>query len=140
MDSVDQRKFPRIRHITSRHIVTIDPLQTPKKNIVLTKNLSACGIRFTTNEPIPSSTYFLICLNAPMLTDLNQNKQNLLQCGDFYLSCVIWSQPIKSNLYDVGARFVEKRPVNSHELETFTELVNINMLDQLHHTPGSAVS
>lgn len=131
MNDSDNRRFPRIAHVTSRQIVRIDESQNPKKNFVLTENLSGCGIKFTTNEKIKDDTHFLIYLNDMLVKDLNQNGKNLLKSGDYYLCKVVWAKEIRPKIFEIGAAFLEKKTCDSDQIETFTELVNISMLDSL---------
>lgn len=131
MKPPDKRRFPRIAHVASSQIVRLDAFQNPVTNLVLTKNLSPCGIRFTTYQKIASPCTFLLYLNDILIKDLNQNSQGLLKSGDHFLCQVIWSKRLSETSYEVGATFLEKKKCSAAQIETFTELVNISMLDLL---------
>lgn len=131
MNHEENRRFPRIPHVTSRQIVRLDSSQNPQRNIIFTKNLSACGIKFSTNENLNTASYFLIYLNDIVLKELHQNGENLLKSGNFFLAQVVWSRQVEKFHYEIGASFLEKQTCQSQEFETFTELVNVSMLDSL---------
>lgn len=131
MGTAENRRFPRIDHVSPRQIVRVDDSENPQKNFVITENLSGSGIKFTTNSALKSSSYFLVYLNDALLSDIGQNSENLLKSGDYYLCKVVWSNEIRSNAYEVGAAFLEKKSCQSQDIDTFTELVNITMLDLL---------
>ncbi len=130
-DNKDNRRYPRIDHITSRQITRLDESQTPQRNYILTQNMSACGIKFTTNEKLEPATHFLIYLNDQMLQSMNNDSQNWFKLGDYYLSKVIWTQEIRPGFYEVGAGFLEKNSCSEGDIDTFTELVNLDMLQSL---------
>lgn len=129
--NTENRRFPRIHHVSSRQIIRVDDTQTPQQNIVLTENLSSCGIKFTTNSKIESPSYFLIYLNDLLLRDIKINSANLLKSGDYYLARVVWCQKVRGPFHKIGAAFLERQNCQEQEIETFTELVNISMLDLL---------
>lgn len=131
MNPADKRRFPRIHHVSSRQIIRIDDSQTPQQNIVLTENLSGCGIKFTTNSKIESTSYFLIYLNDLLLKDVEINSANLLKSGDYYLARVVWCKNLRGLYREIGANFLEKKNCESQDIDTLTELVNISMLDLL---------
>lgn len=137
MSDADKRKFPRIDHVTSRQIIRLDDGQNPQKNIILTENVSGCGLKFTTNEELKPGSLFLIYLNDLLLQDIDKNKNEMIRSGDYYLCQVVWRNSIKSNFYEVGSCFFEKELALSKEMDTFTELVNISMLDSLPLTTPS---
>lgn len=136
MTQKENRRYPRISHVTSRQIVRLDNSQTPQKNIILTQDLSACGIKFTTNEKLAPASYFLIYLNNLVLNEINKNHQSFLKSGDYFLAKVVWSKLLEDQSYEIGAAFLEKNSCKAREIDTFTELVNISMLDLLPEMPA----
>ncbi|OVE81842.1 hypothetical protein BVY03_02570 [bacterium K02(2017)] len=131
MSNAENRRFPRLDHVSSRQIIRLDQTQTPHRNIVLTQNLSACGIRFTTHDNLEKNTYFLIYLNEQNLESIHNSNQNFLRSGDYLLAKVVWNKTNPDKTFKIGAAFLEKEKAKSNEIETFTELVNISMLDLL---------
>ncbi|MBF0107465.1 MAG: hypothetical protein HQM16_19325 [Deltaproteobacteria bacterium] len=133
----ENRRYPRISHVTSRQIVRLDGSQTPQKNIILTQNLSACGIKFTTNEFITPASHFLIYLNNVVVNDVIKDTRTFLKSGDYFLAKVAWCKELKRDYYEIGASFLEKNSCKARDIDTFTELVNISMLDLLPETDFS---
>lgn len=131
MGTPDNRKFPRISHVESRQIIRLDDSQTPKKNLILTENLSASGMKFSTNQHLENGTLFLIYLNDILIDDMAINKNNLLKSGDYYLCQVVRCKALPQNCYEIGAAFFDRQSARSSDMETFTELVNISMLESL---------
>ncbi len=131
MNDADKRRFPRIHHVSSRELIHIDDAQTPEKHVVLTENLSACGIKFTTNAPLVMDAAFLIYLNDVLVADMDMNAKNLLKSGDYYLARVVWAKQMQNDFTEIGAAFLEKKNCASEDIDTFTELVNVSMLDLL---------
>jgi len=129
--SKDNRRYPRIDHVTSQQIIRLDEAQTPHKNYIITKNMSACGIRFTTHEELTSCAHFMIYLNDHLVKSITANTKNWFRLGCYYLARVAWTRELKTGLYEVGASFLERESCNHEQLETFTELVNLDMLDML---------
>lgn len=127
----DKRRFPRHNRVGTHKIVRLDPTQTPRKNLVVTKNLSACGAKFSTVENLTLASYLLLCLDDPLIRELNEKNRQWLRTGNSYLSQVIWTTKTDSENYEVGVRFLEKHECDAQILDTFTELSNINMLDIL---------
>lgn len=140
MATPENRRFPRIPHATSRQIVHLDQ-NGPRKNFILTENLSASGIKFTTHNPLEEGQLFLIYLNDQLMKEIRslyEKKQNWIKAGDYYLAKVVWAQDIKKEpgVFDIGATFVQKDNCRSNEIETLTDLMNISMMDNLHKEPA----
>lgn len=131
MSGKENRRFPRISHVESRQIIRLDESQTPQKNLILTENLSASGLKFTSNQNLTSGTLFLIYLNDVLIHDMHLNKNNLIKSGDYYLCKVVRTRTLKDGLYEIGSAFFDRKAAHSEDMETFTELVNISMLDSL---------
>lgn len=136
MSSSENRKYPRIPHVSSRQIIHLDPLQTPHRNLILTENLSASGIKFTTNCRLDSPQYFLIYLNDQLMHEINslyRDRARWVKAGDYYLTKVVWAKEIKETegLFEIGAAFIEKEGCRAEDLATFTELMNVSMLEKL---------
>lgn len=135
MVAPENRRFPRIPHVTSRQIVHLDQ-SGPKKNFILTENLSASGIKFTTHNILEEGQYFLIYLNDQLMKEIRslyEKKQSWVKAGDYYLAKVIWISKIRKdeNVFEIGAAFVKKDNCRSDEIETLTDLMNISMMDNL---------
>lgn len=111
----------------------MDANQNPKKNLILTENYSASGVRFTTNEELDSSQFLLIYLNDQLMREINSDKAQWVRSGDYYLTRVVWSKPSKedSGNWDVGVEFIERATCRPEDLETFTELMNVRMLEKV---------
>ena len=93
--------------------------------------MSACGIKFTTNQFLKPDSYFLIYLNDQLLDHISHESQSWFNLGDYFLSKVIWIQELDTHHFEVGAGFLERKECGKQDLETFTELVNLEMLDSL---------
>src|SRR3989338_3368681 len=107
MMTSDNRRFPRIPHVSSRQIVHIDDAQNPHKNLILTENLSASGIKFTTNSRLELGQFFLIYLNDLLMRDINSlygHKKSWLKAGDYYLTKVVWAKEVDVSepVYEIG--------------------------------------
>ena len=128
----DKRRYPRVSNVFTQQIFRLDPAQNPVKNLVLTENLSACGIKFVSQENMAPATYFLIYLNDAVLTAIQQNGSHWVRSGDQYLAKVIWSK--KQNQtpsFEIGACFLEKSTGDVDEIQTLTELINLSTLENL---------
>ena len=135
MVASENRRFPRIPHVISRQIVHLDQ-SGPKKNLILTENLSASGIKFTTQNQLLQGQYFLIYLNDQLMKEIRslyERKQSWVKAGDYYLAKVVWIQDVNKgeSVFEVGAAFVKKDTCRTEEIETLTELMNISMMDHL---------
>ena len=135
MVASENRRFPRIPHVISRQIVHLDQ-NGPKKNLILTENLSASGIKFTTQNQLLQGQYFLIYLNDQLMKEIRslyERKQSWVKAGDYYLAKVVWIQDVNKGegVFEVGAAFVKKDTCRTEEIETLTELMNISMMDHL---------
>lgn len=133
---VENRKFPRIPHVTSRQILSFDGGNNTKENLVLTQNLSASGIKFTTNGVLESEQCFLICLNDHLMQQIRtlfEEHEDFLRAGDYYLTKVVWVNEVKKNqgIYEVGASFLRKTECGPKDVDTLTELMNAQMLKEL---------
>jgi hypothetical protein len=136
MSSAENRRFPRIPHVTSRQIIHVDMLQNPQRTLILTENLSASGIKFTTNCKLSVSQFFLLYLNDQLMREIHdvyQDKKRWLKAGDYYLTKVVWVKEIdkEAGIFEIGASFLEKECCREEDLATFTELMNINILEKL---------
>lgn len=140
MTTAEKRRYPRIHHVSSREMIHLDQNQNPKKNLILTENFSASGVRFTTNEPLKPAQFLLIYLNDQLMREINQNNAVWVRSGDYYLTRVVWVRPAKTQEknFDVGVEFIEKNKCDAKDLEIFTELMNIRMLDHVTLTEQTA--
>lgn len=140
MSTAEKRRYPRIHHVSSREMIHLDQNQNPKRNLILTENFSASGVRFTTNESLNPTQFLLIYLNDQLMREINQNNATWVKSGDYYLTRVVWVRPARSheNSFDVGVEFIEKQKCNLQDLETFTELMNIRMLDNVSTSDSAA--
>ena len=131
----DKRRYPRVNNVFPRQVFRLDPAQNPVKNLVLTENLSACGIKFVSQESMTPATYFLIYLNDAVLAEIKQSGANWIRSGDQYLAKVIWSKAQEqSQAFEVGACFLEKSGGDVSEIQTLTELINLSTLESLPET------
>lgn len=136
MSQSENRRFPRIDHVSSKQIIHVDSLQNPQKNLILTENLSASGIKFTTNTSLQVGLFFLIYLNDQLMHEIRkkfQDQTHWIRAGDYYLTKVVRLKTLdeKENMFEVGAAFIEKDGCCMEDLEIFTELMNISMLHKL---------
>lgn len=136
MTSRDNRRFPRIPHVTSRQIIHLDDGQNPRRHLILTENLSASGIKFTTNNLVHPAQYFLIYLNDAVMHELralDRASARWVRAGDHYLTRVVWvlEIPATPGIFDVGAAFIERESLREDMLATFTELLNLSVLEKL---------
>jgi len=136
MSNKDNRRYPRIHHVSSREMIHLDQEQNPKRHLVLTQNFSASGVRFATNENLQLGQFLLIYLNDQLIRDINKNHSQWLQSGDYYLTRTVWVRPSENSpqTFDVGVEFIEKQKCNPQDLETFTELMNVRMLEHVAST------
>lgn len=135
MSGPENRRFPRIPHVISRQIVHLDQ-SGARKNYILTENLSASGIKFTTNHNLEQGQLFLIYLNDQLMKEIRslyEKKQNWVKAGDYYLAKVVWANDAKKEqaVFEVGAAFVQRDSCKSDEIQTLTELMNVSMMDSL---------
>lgn len=131
----DKRRYPRISNVSAQQIFRLDLAQNPVKNLVLTENLSACGIKFVSQEVLPPATYFLIYLNDAVLAEIKQSGTHWIRSGDQYLAKVIWSkQQGDATSFEIGACFLEKSTGDVDEIQTLTELINLSTLENLPET------
>ena len=134
MGSSDNRRFPRLPHVGSKQIVHVDAGQNAQNNFILTENLSASGIKFTTNSVLKDAQFFLIYLNDQLMRDLSglyEHKKTWVSAGEYYLAKVVWAKEIDTGIFEIGASFVEKSGCREEELATLTELMNITALEKL---------
>lgn len=141
MTTLDNRRFPRIPHVSPRQIVHVDGGQNPHKNLILTENLSASGIKFTANSKLAVGQYFLIFLNGELMRDVDSlyaHKKAWIKSGDYYLTRVVWAKELDDtdSLFEIGAAFIEKDVAREEDLATFTELLNVNALERLPQRPS----
>lgn len=136
MNTQENRQFPRIPHMSSRHIVHFDAKKAVKKDIILTENLSASGIKFTTNCDLKKGHYFLIDLHDQLMQEFQSlfaDKHSWIKSGDYYLMQVVWSQEIEKNqdVFEIGAAFVQKDQCKMAEIETLTKLMSAQVIEEL---------
>lgn len=131
----DKRRYPRVHNVSAQQIFRLDPAQNPVKNLVLTENLSACGIKFVSQEVLSPATYFLIYLNDAVLAEIKQKSTHWIRSGEQYLAKVIWSKKQgDAASFEVGACFLEKSTGDVDEIQTLTELINLSTLENLPET------
>lgn len=133
MTTIENRRYPRIHHVSSREIVHLDQEQNPKRHVILTENFSASGVRFTTNEKLTPSQFLLIYFNDQLMREINHNQSQWLRSGDYYLTRVVWvkTSSFDTQTFEVGVEFIEKQACGVEDLETFTELMNVTMLESV---------
>ncbi len=133
MSSAENRRYPRIHHVSSREIVHLDHDQNPKRHLILTENFSASGVRFSTGEALQPRQHLLIYLNDQLVRDINKDHSEWIRSGDYYLTRVVWVQPDPASpqTFEVGVEFIEKKSCASVDLEIFTELLNVRMLEKV---------
>ena len=135
----DKRRFPRVHNVSTRQIFRLDSSQNPVKNLILTENLSACGMKFVSQENLTNTTYFLIYLNDAILADIKQNPAQLVRSGHQYLAKVVWSKPQSDGQsFEIGACFMEKSAGDVSKIQTLTELINLSTLENLPEPLRSA--
>lgn len=131
----DKRRYPRVNNVSAQQIFRLDSAQNPIKNLVLTENLSACGMKFVSQVSLPPATYFLIYLNDAVLNEIKENGSHWIRSGDQYLAKVIWSKKQNdATSFEVGACFLEKSTGDVDEIQTLTELINLSTLENLPET------
>ncbi len=128
--SLEQRRFPRIDRITPEQILRLSSDQSPKQNIILTRNVSASGVCFTTGENLVPGTAFLIYLNPMSLPELGGHPETWVRSGDYYLARVVRAKRLQAD-FEIGAAFVNKAVCQVDELLHFTELMNARMLHSM---------
>lgn len=129
---IENRKFPRIPHVSSRQIIKLGQTKSdPQKGLVVTNNVSGCGIKFSTSNIFQNNELFLIYLNDVMAKDLQTNGKSLLKSGDYYMAKVVWIQNLPNGNQEVGAEFLTKKEGDAQNMQTFTELLNVSMLDSI---------
>ena len=136
MSTIENRRYPRIHHVSSREMIHLDGEQNPKRNLILTENFSASGVRFTTNEVLQPSQFLLIYLNDQLMREINQNNSHWLRSGDYYLTRVVWAKnsSFDAQTFEIGVEFIEKNACDAQDLESFTELMNVRMLESVSHS------
>lgn len=129
---IENRKFPRIPHVSSRQIIKLGQTKNePQKSLVVTNNVSGCGVKFSTSNTFQNNELFLIYLNDLTAKDLQTNGKTLLKSGDYYMAQVVWIQNLPDGNQEVGAEFLTKKDGDADRMQTFTELLNMSMLDSL---------
>jgi hypothetical protein len=125
--------------VSSREIIHLDQNQNPKKNLILTENYSASGVRFTTNEKLESQQFLLIYLNDQLMREINKDNAGWVKSGDYYLTRVVWARPTQESKpsFNIGVEFIEKKNCNHKDLEVFAELMNVRMLEKVNAAAGT---
>jgi len=93
--------------------------------------MSACGLRFTTNEQLEPSSHFLIYLNDQIIRELSPDSHKWFKLGAYYFSRVVWIHELRPGHYEVGAGFLERESCDAGDIDRFTELVNLDTLESL---------
>lgn len=128
--SLEQRHFPRIDCITPEQILRLSSDQSPRQNLILTRNVSASGVCFTTGENLLPGTSFLIYLNPMSLPEIGGHPETWVRAGDYYLARVVRAKRLQAD-FEIGAAFVNKTVCQADELLHFTELMNAKMLQSM---------
>jgi hypothetical protein len=128
---LDHRRFPRIERVSTRQIVRFTAAETPQKSHVMTRDVSAAGVKFSTTEVLSPASFFLAWLNDEVARAAAGSNGACVRSGDYYLTRVVWTQKRDSGLYEVGARFVEKAECGLEHMELFTQLLNVCMMERL---------
>lgn len=132
LDAANKRRFPRIDYVASEQIIRISSDQTPRQNVILTQNVSASGIKFTTAEEFLPNSDFLLYLNPQLIPELGHDATQWVRAGDHYLARVVWVKRIDGkSLYEVGATFADKSTCRADAIQKLTELLNVSMLQRL---------
>lgn len=128
---MEQRRFPRIDRITPEQILRLSSDQSPKQNTILTRNVSASGVCFTTGDNLVPGTFFLIYLNPQSLPEIGGHPETWVRSGDYYLARVVRAKRLQDD-FEIGATFVNKAVCQVDELLHFTELMNARMLSAMN--------
>lgn len=128
----EHRRFPRIQRISTPQIVRFNDAKAPKQNHVMTRDVSAAGVKFSTTEKLLPASYFLAHLDDDVARTASRANAVCVRSGDYYLTRVVWiKKALDSGLYEVGARFVEKTECGLEHMELFTQLLNVCMIERL---------
>ncbi len=124
----NQRRFPRIDHVSSRQIILLNSQNGTSCNAIMTQNLSARGVKFTSDTPLTMGQAFLIYLNPVLIDSLKIDKQLLIRSGDYYFCHVMWTKPTAHGI-EVGAQFIESQKVSPSDIHHFVTLLNSTLQD-----------
>ena len=135
MEQTDNRKYPRIPQFFSKSILHLDESQVAKENVILIENISANGIKFTSNQNLPNHQIFLLSLDEQVEAELQKLYPDhaWVSSGENILAKIVWTDEIQKDqgVYSYGATFVDKKDCHIEDLETFTHLVNQQMFLRL---------
>jgi len=123
----EKRKFPRTEIITQQRIIQSNREREFIKEVGVTKNISATGICFRSNQDYEVGTRIFVYLDQGVLDDLKINKGQVIKTGNFFLARIIWSRQsiIESDpFFEVGCAFLSRSEGDAESINLFTRLVN----------------
>jgi hypothetical protein len=135
--ATDHRKSERVHHVRPQKVIRFSAYDfSPRSHVIVSADLSATGIRFTTKEPFQKDELCLLSLSDEKLKQLQagfENKdQGWIHSGDCYLSQVVWtSDKNEGGACNVGARFLNLKDSSPDILEAFQKFMNHQMMTDL---------
>lgn len=120
----DNRHFPRLTRLVEGDVLFGNRLQR-----VVTRDVSASGLRFAATEPVIPPALFLAHIDDDSIQRLQGAHKMWLNIGNDFLARAVWVKKIPGqSLYEMGARFVARSECSGEEIEEFTSLINKRIL------------
>lgn len=136
---MEKRRHPRIEICSQQKIISLSPEDELKKDIVLSKNLSASGVCVRSPNIYKEGSLFLVHMDDSILEDIKNNRAHVMKSGGYLLAKSVWNtlSPISSDpFYHIGCAFVELAEKDSDKVNLFLQLVNRSILESFE-TPTS---
>lgn len=136
---MDNRKFPRSILHRQQKIIWCGENSFFQKKIVFTKNLSASGFCFRSDQPIKIETLFFIHMSDPALDDFQANAARVFKSGPFSMARVVWVRPSLSTddpFFEMGASFVKTEEAPCM-IDLFIDFMNYHTNESIPHASYS---
>lgn len=133
---MEQRTHVREEYRSQQQLLSLNEKNRLIKSLVLSRNISASGMRFRSAQPLHKGDIFLIRLDH-QLEALEKNTADVIKMGDFFMTCAVWSRvsEIQNDpFFEVGCRFLKRREAQWHRIDQLTNIINRLTLEQLIYT------
>lgn len=129
----ENRLFPRIEWRSQQQAILLNEKSRLLKNLVLSQDISAAGIRFRSAHSFEGNPLFLIRFENNV-AELRGNQARVLKSGDFYLAKAVWHHESTTKddpFFEVGCCFVPQNQGSLEIVDQFTKLINRVVLEQI---------
>jgi len=115
----EQREFLRVDHETMLNFREVRSEKLSNKNAILTKNVSACGLLFRTeNIPPTLSSTILVELDEKMMSLCSEIEEDLVIIENGIMGRVVRISEGEPDVsYDVGICFLRRKNMTKNDIE-----------------------